>query len=319
VVCRAVLFGTFVLAGFLVVSAFETTTAAADTGCDPVESVTAPTACPATTSVTSLVDATVGQTTALVDSTAPVLTPAIGQADSAVRTATTVTTAITATVDTVVRDAGTAVSRTLDDPITNALSGSLTGAVSGTLSRTVSGTASAIAPVVPVSVPRPLPATPGVVATVTVTVSEVSTSTPPRPRPAPPADAASVAPRTTPAVAPRALTAPAAFLDGDCAFGVSGQRGQGSFQWSTASAARAGTGSQRPVGPLSLDFPAAPVGAVGSGNGTSQAGSSGGQAQGATVLPGRAAHDQRLASWSVNPDDVAPLRQRAQQPPVSPD
>lgn len=308
-VCRAVLLGTFVLAGFLVVSAFETATAAADTGCDPIEAVPA---CPVTTSVASLVDATVGQTTALVDSAAPVLAPAIDQVDSAARTAITATTPITQTVDTVVRDAGTTVSRTLDAPVTNVLSGTLTGTVS------------AIAPTASGSVLQPLPAMSGEV-TITVTVTAISTTSPtPQPQPAPQADAASSAPRTTPAAASRAVTAPAAAVPaappgGDRAFGVSGQRAQGSYQWPTASATQAGSGSQRPVGRLPLDFPAAPVGAAGSGNGTSQAGSSGGQAQGAIVLPGRAAHDQRLASWSVDPDDVAPLRQRAQQPPVSPD
>lgn len=310
VVCRAVLFGMFVLAGFLVVSAFEAATAAADTECGPIDAVTAPTACPVTSPVTSLVDATVGQTTALVDSTAPVLAPAIDQVDSAVRTATTATIAITETVDTVVRDVDATVSRTLEDPITNTLSGA------------VSGTASVIAPVVSGAVLPPLPAMSNV-ATVTVTV--VSTTSHPNPRPTPPTTATPAAPRTTPAAAPQqALTAPAAAapaapLGGDRASGVSRVRGQGSFQWPTASATQAGAGSQRPVGHLPLDFPAAPVGAVGSGNGTSQAGFSGGHAQGAIVLPGRAAHDQRLASWSVTPDDVAKLRERAQQPPVSPD
>ncbi|NBH04992.1 hypothetical protein, partial [Amycolatopsis sp. SID8362] len=80
----------------------------------------------------------------------------------------------------------------------------------------------------------------------------------------------------------------------------------------------AGTGSQDPLDRLPVDLPAAPAGAVGSGGGTSP-GSSGGHAHGAIVLPARAAHDQQLGCWSVTPDDVAALRNRAQQPPVSPD
>ncbi|GAA4542363.1 hypothetical protein GCM10023192_50120 [Amycolatopsis samaneae] len=329
------LLGTFVLAGFFVASAFEAAdTAAADTGCDPVAAVTAPTACrlasvtvqetgpvprivsspiavpmtrPVANSVTALVNATVGQTAEVVVSAAPTLAPAINQVGSAVRTATTATTVLTQTVDTVVRDTVATTSRTLDNPITNALA----------------GTVSAITPVVSSAGPQPRIAVPGVV-TITAT-SMVSTDSKvlsaPRPQFVPDAlgDVTSAAPRATPAVDLAATTTPAAPLDGDCAFCASGWHGRDSLQRSAVTAAPAGLGSQRPADRLPLDFPAAPLGAVGSGNGTSSAGSGGGDGQRAIVLSERTARDERLACWGAGPDDVAPLRMRAQQPPVSPD
>ncbi|MFE6614683.1 hypothetical protein [Amycolatopsis sp. NPDC057786] len=321
VVCRAVLLGTFVLAGFAAVSAFGNSTAAADTGCDLVDAPTAcqsmsvtaqiagpaePIAVPATNSVASLVNTTVARTSALVGSAVPTLAPAIKQVGSAVETAAT----LTRTVDTVVRDAVTTVSRTVDTPVTNALS----------------GTVSAIAPVVSSTGLQPGATATGVVTiTATVTVSADSTrSSAPRPQPTPAATAAtttaaSAAPRTTPAPDLPATPAPVTPLGGGCAFCVSEYHALDSVQRSIVTAAPAGIGSQRPVDRLPLGFPAAPIGAVGSGNGTSSAGSGGGHAHGAIVLPGRAAHDRRLGCWSVTPDDVAPLRMRAQQPPVSPD
>ncbi|WP_158509117.1 hypothetical protein [Amycolatopsis keratiniphila] len=300
VVCRAVLLGAFVIVGFAAMSAFEA--AAAEADCEAecgFATVTVPETDPAAR--ISLVDATVGQTTALVGATAPTLAPAIEQVGSVVRTATTAATAVTRTVDTVVRDTVTTVSRTLDSPVTNALT----------------GTVSAIAPVVSSTGLQPRVEVPGVVTiTATVTVSEGSeTSSAPR-RPAP---AASAAPQQAPVESLPVPSAPAAPLDGDCVFCVNKQHEPSSFQSSTATAAPAGIGSQRPVDRLPLGFPAAPVSAVGPGVGTSSAGSNGGHAQGAIVLPGRSAHDQRIACWTVGPDHIAPLRKRAQQPPVSPD
>ncbi|MFE0025086.1 hypothetical protein [Amycolatopsis sp. NPDC059021] len=254
---------------------------------------------------------TVGQTTALVGSAAPTLAPAIKQVGSAVRTATTATTAVTQAVDAVVRDTVTTVSRTLDNPVTHALTG------------TVSGAVSTIAPVVSSTGLQSRLAAPGMVTiTAMATVSADSTmSSSPRPQPVPdaPGDADSATPRTTPAVDLPATAAPATPLGGDGASCVRGPHSRDSFQRSTATAAAAGIGSQRPADRLPFDFPAAPIGAVGPGNGTSSAGSNGGDGQGAIVLSDRAARDERLACWSVNPDDVAPLRMRAQQPPVSPD
>ncbi|MFI7117854.1 hypothetical protein [Amycolatopsis sp. NPDC049868] len=304
-VCRAVLLGAFVLAGFAAVSAFET--AAADTGCEEncgLATVTVQEAEPAAR--ISLVDAAVGQTTALVGSAAPTLAPAIAQVGSSVKAATAVTTSLTRTVDTVVRETVTTVNRTLDNPVTNALT----------------GTVSAIAPVVSGTGLQSRIAAPGVV-TVTATLAAPSTSSAaPRLQPADTAPVLPVAPRTTPAMdlpAVPAATTPVTRLGGDCPFCVNASRGPDSFPRPTATAAPAGIGSQPPLDRLPLGFPAAPIGAVGSGNGTSSAGSGGGHAHGAIVLPGRAANDQRLACWSATPDDVAPLRKRAQQPPVSPD
>ncbi|WP_125731821.1 hypothetical protein [Amycolatopsis sp. WAC 04197] len=313
VVCRAVLLGAFILAGFAVMNAFETAVAA-DTGCDPGDPATAPPGCelatvdvqetepaariatsPITTKAISLVNTTAERTTALVGSAAPVLAPAIEQV-------TAMTTALTQTVDTAVSETVTTVNRTLDNPITTKLT----------------GTVSALAPVVSSTGLQPRISVPGIV---TITATEGSQPESPRLRPVPEThrEPVSAAPQPSTAVDLPVVSAPAAPLDGDCAFCVNGPHEPSSFQWPTATAAPADLGSQRPVDRLPLGFPAAPIGAVGPGAGTSSAGSSGGHAQGAIVLPGRSAHDQRIACWSVGPDHIAPLRKRAQQPPVSPD
>lgn len=319
-------------------SALETSTAAADTGCDPADApaacglpdvavqptgfvgqiASAPIAVPthlappthlATNSVTSLVNTTVRQANAVAESAAPTSAPAIKQVGSAVQTTTaavakTVDSAAQ-NVDTVARDTVTTASRTLDNPITKKLT----------------GTVSAIAPVVSATGLQPHLEVPGV-ATITATVpvsTDSETSPAPLTSPDAPRHPASSAPQTAPAAALPVPTAAATPASGGSAFCVSGPHGQTSFQRSTATATPAGIGSQRPADPLPLDLPTAPIGAVGSGSGTSSAGSGSGDAQGAIVLSGRTARDQRLACWGVNPDDVAPLRMRAQQPPVSPD
>jgi len=312
VVCRAVLLGAFILAGFAVANAFET--AVADTGCDPGDPATAPPVCelatvavqetepaaritpsPIATNAISLVNTTAGRTTALVGSAAPTLAPVFEQV-------TTMTTAITQAADTAVSETVTTVNRTLDNPITTKLT----------------GTVSALAPVVSSTGLQPRITVPGVV---TITATEGSQPEAPHQRPTPEThrEPVSTAPQTSPAVDLPVMSAPAAPLDGDCAFCLNGPHEPSLFPWSTATAAPAYIGSQRPVDRLPFGFPTAPSGAVGPGAGTSSAGTSGGHAQGAIVLPGRSAHDQRITCWSVGPDHIAPLRKRAQQPPVSPD
>ncbi|NBH06450.1 hypothetical protein, partial [Amycolatopsis sp. SID8362] len=204
VVCRAVLLGAFVLAGFAAESAFETASAA-DTGCERADAGPAPTECPlasvaldaadpaprivpspvavsTTRPVTeslSLVNAAVRQTTAAVGSAAPRLAPAIKKVDSALTAATTAT---AQTVDTVVRDTVTAAGRTLDNPITHALTG------------TVSGAVATISPVVTSTGLSPRVTAAGVV-TVTATASSLPSADYPQPAPHAAGAPAAVAPQ----------------------------------------------------------------------------------------------------------------------------